>query len=350
MALRISEYSRRRAIGSGFAAAAGLAWGRRAAAQALPRIGYGCGSIDVIFTVAYVTLKQGYFRDAGLDVDYLNSQSGPRTKQMLAAGQILVGSSGASDPMTVTVAGKPATLIFGLDRKITYANMLVHKDDFDSGRFRVLKDLSGQRIGVTQPQSATWLMAVYLTERAGVKDAEFRGLGDLSTMLGALKSKQVGATVATMAMMQQGVQQGFAAPIFDVTNDAAWTEAFGGDVPGLGCYVMQDTIARRPAELQAFVSAMVRGQDFINASSAETITDLIHEDYLNGFSKEAVRNTVALYKEKVFTRDNLIGKAEYERLLAIMGGGRQFTDDEVKRVPYEQAVDMRFVRKARNLT
>jgi len=158
MALRISEYSRRRAIGSGFAAAAGLAWGRRAAAQALPRIGYGCGSIDVIFTVAYVTLKQGYFRDAGLDVDYLNSQSGPRTKQMLAAGQILVGSSGASDPMTVTVAGKPATLIFGLDRKITYANMLVHKDDFDSGRFRVLKDLSGQRIGVTQLQSATWLM------------------------------------------------------------------------------------------------------------------------------------------------------------------------------------------------
>jgi len=30
--------------------------------------------------------------------------------------------------MTVTLAGKPATLVFGLDRKITYANMLVHKE------------------------------------------------------------------------------------------------------------------------------------------------------------------------------------------------------------------------------
>ena len=348
MAFRIQEYSRRRALGAGMAAAA-AAFAPQARAQALPKIGYGCGSIDVIFTVAYVTLKQGYFRDAGIDVDYMNSQSGPRTKQMLAAGQLVVGSSGAGDPMTVTVAGKPATLIFGLDRKITYANMLVHKDDYDSGRFRAVKDLSNQKIGVTQPQAATWLMAVYLTERAGVKNAEFRGLGDLSTMLGALKSKQVGATVATMAMMEEGVQQGFAKPIFDVTDDAAWTAAFGGDVPGLGCYVMQDTIAKRPGELQAFVSAMVRGQDFINANSAETLADLVHEDYLNGFSKDAVRKTVAMYKEKVFTRDNLINKTEYERLLAIMGGGRQFTDEEVKRVPYEQAVDMRFVRKARNL-
>ena len=349
MTLLVKAYCRRRAVAGSLALAAGFGFGRNAAAQSLPKLGFGCGSTDPIFTVAYVTLKQGYFRDAGLDVGYLDSQSGPRTKQMLAAGQIAVGSSGAGDPMTVTVAGKPATLIFGLDRKITYANMLVHKDDFQSGRFRSIKDLSGQRIGVTQPQSATWLMGAYLTDRAGAKDVEFRGLGDLSTMLGALKSKQVGATVATMGMMEQGVQQGFAAPIFDVTDDAAWNEAFGGDVPGLGCYVMQDTISRHPDLLQAFVNAMVRGQDFINGASAQEITDLVHEDYLHAFGKDAVQRTVALYKDKVFTRDNLIGEAAYDRLLGIMGGGRQFTDAEARQVPYEQAVDMRFVRKARTL-
>ena len=348
MALAISEYSRRTALGAGTAAAAALAFGRRAVA-AMPKATFGCGSIDVIFTVAYVTLKQGYFRDAGMDVDYLNSQSGPRTKQMLAAGQLLVGASGAGDPMTVTVAGKPATLIFGLDRKITYANMLVHKDNYDSGKFRSIKDLNDQRIAVTQPQAATWLMAVFLTERAGVKGATFPGLGDLATMLGALKSKQVGASVATMGMMEQAVEQGFAVPIFDVTNDEAWTGTFGGDVPGLGCYVMRDSVQKQPDMLQAFVTAMAKGQDYINGNSAQTITDLIHEDYLSSFNKAAVLKTVALYKEKVFTRDNLIGKVEYERLLGIMGGGRQFTADQVKEVPYEQAVDMRFVKKARNL-
>ena len=332
------------------AGAAALGSARFASAQSLPAVGFGCGSTDPIFTVAYVTLSKGYFAEAGINVGYLDSQSGPRTKQMLAAGQIMVGASGASDPMTVTVAGKPATLIFGLDRKITYANILVHKDDYDAGRFRAVKDLSGQRVGVTQPQSATWLMGVYLTERAGAKDVEFRGLGDLSTMLGALKSKQVAATVATMGMMEQGIKQGFAKPIFDVTDDAAWNAAFGGDVPGLGCYVMQDSITKHPSELQDFVSAMVRGQDFINANTAETITDLIHDEYLHAFDKDAILKTITLYKEKVFTHDNLIGKAEYGRLLDIMGDGRMFTPDEIKKVPYEQAVDMRFVRKARNLT
>lgn len=349
MGLLDIRWGRRQVLAAITAGSGLLAAGRGARAAELPVVGFGCGSTDPIFTVAYVTLAKGFFKDAGLQVNYLDSQSGPRTKQMLAAGQITVGASGASDPMTVTVAGKPATLIFGLDRKITYANVLVHKDNFDSGKFRSLKDLSGQSVGVTQPQSATWVMGVYLAEKAGATDVTFRGLGDLSTMLGALKSKQVAATVATMGMMQQGIEQGFAVPIFDVTDDAAWTAAFGGDVPGLGCYVMQDSVTRHADALQAFVTAMVRGQDFINASTPEAITDLIRDDYLHAFGRDAVLKTVTLYKTKVFSRDNLISQAEYERLLAITGGGRQFSDADLKQIPYSQAVDMRFVRKARNL-
>ena len=343
------RWGRRQAVVALTAGAGLLALGGETRAADLPTVGFGCGSTDPIFTVAYVTLSKGFFKDAGLKVNYLDSQSGPRTKQMLAAGQIAVGASGASDPMTVTVAGKPATLILGLDRKITYANVLVHRDNFESGRFKSLKDLSHQSVGVTQPQSATWLMGVYLTEKAGATDLTFRGLGDLSTMLGALKSKQVAATVATMGMMEQGIKQGFAVPIFDVTDDAAWTAAFGGDVPGLGCYVMKDSITRDADALQAFVSAMVLGQDFITASSADAITDLIHDSYLHAFDRDAVLKTITLYKDKVFTKDNLIGQAEYERLLAITGGGRQFSEVELKQIPYSQAVDMRFVRKARNL-
>ena len=345
--LAVRAYHRRQAMGGSLAALAGLAFG--GAARAQTKFSWGIGSIDPFFSCCYVTLKKGYFKDQGIGVEYINSQSGPRTKQMLAAGQILVGTSGAGDPMTVTIAGKPATLIFGLDRRITYANMLVHKDNYDSGKYRALKDLGGTRIAVTQPQSATWLMAVFMTERAGVKDVDIRGLGDLATMLGALKSKQVAASIATMGMMEQAVQEGWGVPIFDVTDDKAWTEVFGGDVPGLGAYVMEDSITKRPQDIQAFVTAMTKGQDFINANPAATIVDLIHDDYLNSFPREALVKTVGIYKDKVWKKDNLIGKEEYDRLVAIMGGGRQYSDEEMKKVPYTQAVNMSFVRKARNL-
>lgn len=36
-------------------------------------------------------------------------------------------------------------------------------------------------------------------------------------------------------------------------------------------------------------------------------------------------------------------------MTAIMGDGRQFSNEELKKVPYSACVDMRFVRKARGL-
>lgn len=89
---------------------------------------------------------------------------------MLAAGQIVFGATAATAAPALTLAGKPATLVFGFDRKLTYANVIVRREDFDSGKIKSLKDLAGKRVGATQPQSSTWLMALYLMQKAGVAD------------------------------------------------------------------------------------------------------------------------------------------------------------------------------------
>ena len=44
-----------------------------------------------------------------------------------------------------------------------------------------------------------------------------------------------------------------------------------------------------------------------------------------------------------------LSKESYDRLLRIMGDGRQYSNEELKKVPYEVGVDMSFVRKARKL-
>ncbi|MBB1241626.1 ABC transporter substrate-binding protein, partial [Klebsiella pneumoniae] len=46
---------------------------------------------------------------------------------------------------------------------------------------------------------------------------------------------------------------------------------------------------------------------------------------------------------------NLISQDAYDRMTAIMGDGRQFSNDEIKTVPYAKCVDMSSVRKARGL-
>jgi len=322
---------------------AGVVPSARAAAT---KVAYGQGSIDPFFSAGYVALAKGFFD--GLDVEYLNSQSGPRTNQLLAAGQIMFGATAATAAPAVTLAGKPAKLIFGFDRKLTYANVIVRRADKDAGTITSLKDLAGKRMGATQPQSSTWLMAKYLTERAGVGNTvDIRPLGDLATMLGALKTGSVAASMASMSMMEQAVAEGWGAPIFDATTDTDWDQFIGGDVPGIAALTLADTIDKHPDVVQAFVTGLVRAQDFITAHSAAEVTDVIHEKYLNAFPRASVEKTIGVYQDTVFLRDNIITPDAYKRMAGIMGEGRQFSNEQMATVPYETCVDMRFVQRAR---
>ena len=135
-------------------------------------------------------------------------------------------------------------------------------------------------------------------------------------------------------------------PIFDATTEASWNEFMGGDVPGIAALTLADTIQKRPETVQAFVGALVKAQDFISAHDAAAITEAIYDDYLSAFPKSAIEKTLGVYKQTVFLSDNLITEDAYQRMSAIMGDGRQFSNDELKTVPYSRCVDMSFVRRA----
>jgi len=353
MSLSPDFSTRRRVLAAAGAWAGASLLGGGRAAWAQPKLGraaYGQGSIDPFFAAGYVALKKGYFAEGGLDVEYLNSQSGPRTNQLLAAGQIVFGATAATAAPALTLAGKPAALVFGFDRKLTYANIIVRREDYESGKIKTLKDLAGKRVGATQPQSSTWLMALYLMQKAGVADkVDIRPLGDLATMLGALKTGSVSATMATMSMMEQAREEGWGVPIFDATTESSWQEFMGGDVPGIAALTLADTIQKRPEVVQAFVGGLVKAQDFISANSAAAVTDAIYDDYLNAFPRAAIEKTLGVYKETVFLKDNLITEDAYQRMAGIMGDGRQFSNEELKNAPYAKCVDMSFVRRARGL-
>lgn len=311
---------------------------------------HGVAGVDTMFSMVYATMKLGFFAAEGLDVEHINSQSGPRAKQMLAAGQVLIATTGINDAVALSLAGKPSTVVFSLDRRVPVANILVHKDNLGPGKLQTVADLAGKTIAVTQPQSTTWLMAVYLADRFGIKDkVTVRGLGDTMTMLGAVKSKQVDAAIATISMVDAAVQEGWGAPLFDVTDEATWNQVFGGDVPGLGCYVLSESIDKRGPAIQAFVNAMVKGSDWVHANSPEAIVELIYADYLSGLPKHAALRATTSYKKSLWNYSNALDKPGYGRLIAIMGDGRQFSNAELKRAPYEEAVDMSFVRKARRI-
>jgi len=308
---------------------------------------YGIASIDPIYSAAYVALKKGFFGNSA-SINLINTQSGPRGKQLLAAKQIGCSTSGANDSVALSLAGKQSVLVYTFDVRVPFANIMINKEVYDSG-VNSLEKLGGRSLGITAPQSATWLMAVYMAERAGLKDkVTIRPLGDFATMMGAVKTKSVDACMATYAMLEKGKEEGWGVPLYEIVDAAAWEKVFGGPVPGAAAYVLADTIADRPDDVQALVGGLCKGTDFIFANSSEDVADLILPDYLSGFSKASVVSALTTFK-KVWSKDNMIMPETYSRLASIMSD-RQYTAAEMATATYEKNVDMKFVRKARGLS
>ncbi|MFN3874779.1 MAG: PorP/SprF family type IX secretion system membrane protein, partial [Flavobacteriales bacterium] len=91
-------------------------------------------SVDAIYATPYVALKKNFFEAEGLEVAYLNSQSGPRSKQMLAAQQLFVTTTGANDSVALTLSGKASVLVvpeitpgLWLYNKVAWAGVSMHQ-------------------------------------------------------------------------------------------------------------------------------------------------------------------------------------------------------------------------------
>ena len=79
-----------------------------------------------------MALKKGYFGTSAT-INYLNTQSGPRSKQLLAAKQIAAATTGANDSIALSIAGKQSVLVYTFDLRVPFANILINKEVYDSG-------------------------------------------------------------------------------------------------------------------------------------------------------------------------------------------------------------------------
>ncbi|MGH9920657.1 MAG: ABC transporter substrate-binding protein, partial [Nitrososphaerales archaeon] len=195
------------------------------------------------------------------------------------------------------------------------------------------------------------LMAVYIAQQYGVGGkVQIRGLGNFTGMLGGVKSGSVDATMATVSMMNAALEEGWGRVLFDVTNAAAWDKVFGGNMTGVCGYVLRDSLesARNQERIQVLVNGMVKGTDYLKEHSPEEITNVLYEKFLSGFPRQSVVEGIKVYKS-TWNYTNIVSKEDYDRLIHVMGDGRQYSNSELATYPYEKAVDMSFVKKARGI-
>ena len=346
------DFLKSTAVAGGLAVTAarpGPAW-----AQGLKTISASHSVSTFVYGQHLVAAQKKLFEEEGVKTpDFVVPGGGAKVVQALAAGQVQFALGDSNHPLKITEKGKDALMVFATDTRCSYANIVVRKELWDKG-VKTVEALADQKlvgrktvVAATAIGSGTYVYGVYVLQNLKGGDGkpvndhvEWVGGGASTTMLGGLKAGKFDAIMAVPEWQAAAVEEGFGKPLYDIQNEKAWNRVFGGPIPVTVGYVLKETIEKSPDLVQAYVNACYRAQQWIRRAKDDEVTDLLWKPYMDTFKREVVLESVRYYRT-IFDWDFVIEEKDYER------GMKVWVPTAVEKpIPYKQAVDMSFVKKA----
>ena len=289
MAKRFSRRSALTIIAAGGASmAAGRAWSEDKTGRVIYPVAVP------VYQTQYVADRVGFFKEAGLDCKLIQGGSGVKTREIIASSQGDIGIGDITHPMQLSNHGRAGRVLMPVDTRSGAVIFIIRKDLRDQGittleQLAAWKRPDGRKpiVSVSSLGGTNHVWASYYMETMGLDDkVTWIGTGNVETMLGSLKTKQVDVLVNSLSLLNESVAQGWGALLFDGTDEAIWNKYIGGKVPVTAHFTLQATIDKDPPKMQAFVTALWRATQWIRAHSPEEIYDAI-EPYVGSTSREA---------------------------------------------------------------
>jgi sulfonate transport system substrate-binding protein len=274
--------------GGGAAMAAGRAWAEDKTGRVIYPVAVP------VYQTHFVADRNGYFKDAGLDCKLIQGGSGVKTREIIASSQGDIGIGDVTHPMQLSNRGRAGRILMPTDTRSSSVIFIIRKDLKDQG-ITTLEALTewkrpdGRKpiVSVSSLGGTNHVWSSYYMETMGLdQKVAWVGTGNVDTMMGSLKTRQVDVLVSSQSLLNDSVEQGWGAMLFDGTDEAIWNRYIGGKVPVTGHFTLQSTIDKDPAKMQAFVTALWRATQWIKAHSPDEIFDVI-EPYVGSTSRGA---------------------------------------------------------------
>jgi NitT/TauT family transport system substrate-binding protein len=312
-----TQVSRRSALtivaGAGASMAAGRAWADNPSGRVIYPVAIP------VYQSQFVADRAGFFKEAGLDCKLIQGGSGVKTREIIASSQGDIGIGDITHPMQLSNHGRNARVLMPVDTRSNAAIFIIRKDLFDQG-ITTLEALAkwkrpdGRKpiVSVSSLGGTNHVWASYYMETMGLDDkVTWIGTGNVDTMMGTLKTKQVDVLINSPSILKDSIEQGWGALLFDGTDEAVWAKYIGGKVPVTSHFTLQATIDKDPPKMQAFVTALWRATQWIKGHSPEEIFDMI-EPYVGSTSRDANIFDAGVMK-KVTDYEGIIDAASFER-------------------------------------
>jgi len=272
-----------------------------------------------VYQTQFVADRIGYFKEAGLDCKLIQGGSGVKTREIIASSQGDIGIGDITHPMQLSNHGRAGRVLMPVDTRSGSVIFIIRKDLKDQGittleALAAWKRPDGRKpiMSVSSLGGTNHVWASYYMETMGLDDkVTWIGTGNVETMLGSLKTRQVDVLVSSLSLLNDSVAQGWGALLFDGTDEAIWNKYIGGKVPVTAHFTLQSTIDKDPPKMQALVTALWRATQWIKAHSAEEVYEAI-EPYVGSTSRSANIVEIETLK-KVADYEGTIDTASWNR-------------------------------------
>jgi NitT/TauT family transport system substrate-binding protein len=272
-----------------------------------------------VYQAQFVADRIGYFKEAGLDCKLIQGGSGVKTREIIASSQGDIGIGDITHPMQLSNHGRAGRVLMPVDTRSSSVIFIIRKDLKDQG-ITTLEALAEWKrpdgrnpiVSVSSLGGTNHVWASYYMETMGLdQKVTWIGTGNVDTMLGSLKSKQVDVLVSSLSLLNESREQGWGELLFDGTDEAIWNKYIGGKVPVTAHFTLQSTIDKDPPKMQAFVTALWRATQWIRTRGPDEIYGVI-EPYVGSTSRAAnILEITAL--QKVTDYDATIDAASFAR-------------------------------------
>jgi ABC-type nitrate/sulfonate/bicarbonate transport systems, periplasmic components len=195
-----------------------------------------------VYQTQFVADRIGFFKEAGLDCKLIQGGSGVKTREIIASSQGDIGIGDITHPMQLSNHGRNGRVLMPVDTRSSSVMFIIRKDLRDQGitTLHALTDWKrpdGRKpiISVSSLGGTNHVWASYYMETMGLdQKVTWIGTGNVDTMLGSLKTKQVDVLVSSLSLLNESAEQGWGALLFDGTDETILEQAYrrqsSGDV------------------------------------------------------------------------------------------------------------------------
>jgi NitT/TauT family transport system substrate-binding protein len=232
---------------------------------------------SLAYMQSYVAAQNGYFNQAGLTAQIIDTGGGGPDVQLVLGGRAEMTVNDGAQILPALQQGQKLICVLSLlNRSIVNATI----SKAAAAKYGItdymplgekLARMKGMKIGVTRPGALTWQLARFNLVSAGLnpdKDAQVVAVGGPPALAAALDNGAVDVIYISMPIGEKLIQEGKATSF---VNNAR------GEDPKLAHFMMEglwttpDYLSANRSTVEAAVSAYKKASDFIRTSPPEAV-------------------------------------------------------------------------------